>query len=94
MFNIMAIWVWSFQTGGYEIRQIFAYHTLRNFLNLENWTNGKPRGVKIINFKNSDFCKLMRLPISPKFKIQKFPFGMLILRQKSYKFCTPRLKTP
>ena len=26
--------------------------------------------IKIINFKNSDFCKLLRLPISPILKIQ------------------------
>ena len=26
---------------------------------------------------NSDFCKLLRLPVSPILKIQKFPLGML-----------------
>ena len=48
----------------------------------------------MINFKNSDFCKLLRLPISPILKIQKFPLGILILSQKSFYFPIPRLKTP
>ena len=39
---------------------------------------------EIINFKNSDLCKLLRLPVSPILKVQKFPFGMLILRQKIF----------
>ena len=30
------------------------------------------------------FLKLLRLPISPILKIQTFPLGMLILRQKSF----------
>ena len=38
----------------------------------------------MINFKNSDFCKLLRLPISPILKIQSFPSGMLIFIQKSF----------
>ena len=33
-------------------------------------------------------------PISPILKIQNLSLGMLILRQKSSQFCTPRLKTP
>ena len=32
----------------------------------------------IINFKNSDFCKILRLP-SPILKVWYFPLGMLIL---------------
>ena len=39
--------------------------------------------MKIINFKNSDFCKLLMLPVSPILKIQNFPLGMSILRQNS-----------
>ena len=34
--------------------------------------------------KNSDFSKLLRPQVNPIFKIQKNPFGMLILRQKSF----------
>ena len=33
---------------------------------------------------NSEFYKLLRLPVSPILKIQKFPLGMLILSQKSF----------
>ena len=33
------------------------------------------------------------LPISPILTIQSFPLIMLIFRQKSFQFCTPRLKT-
>ena len=36
------------------------------FFNFLTWK------IKIINFKNSDFCKLLRLPISPILKIQKY----------------------
>ena len=37
--------------------------------------------IKIINFKNSDFCKLLRLPVSSILKIQIYPFCILILMQ-------------
>ena len=33
------------------------------------------------------------IPINPILKIQKFPLGILIFRQKSFQFCIPRLKT-
>ena len=46
-------------------------------LNLGTKNNGR---MKKINFKNFDFCKLL----SPILKIQKFPLGMLVLRQKSF----------
>ena len=35
-----------------------------------------------------------QLAFYPKLKIKWFPLGMLILLQKSFKFCTPCLKTP
>ena len=38
---------------------------------------------EIIKFKNFDFCKPLRLPISPILKIQKFPLGMLILKNST-----------
>ena len=34
------------------------------------------------------------LPIKQILKIQYFPLGMLIFMQKSFQFCTPRLKDP
>ena len=40
--------------------------------------------IEIINFKSSDFCKLLRLPASPILKIQKFPLGMLIFMQNPF----------
>ena len=43
---------------------------------------------------NSNFGTLWYLPIISILKIQKFPLSMLIFRQKSFQFCTPRLKTP
>ena len=46
----------------------------------------------VINFKNSDFCKLLRLPVSSILKIQKNPLGMLILRQKSFLISYPPFK--
>ena len=45
-------------------------------------------------FKDSDFFKVLRLPVSPILKIKKISLGMLILRQKSFQFYIPRLKTP
>ena len=45
--------------------------------------------IKIINFKTSDFCKLLRLPVSPILKIQSFPLGMLILMQKIFLILYP-----
>ena len=42
----------------------------------------------------SNFGTIWKLAINPKLKIQWFSYGMLILRQKSFKFCTPRSKTP
>ena len=45
--------------------------------------------IKIINFKSSDFCKLLTLPISPILKIQYFPLGTLIFRHNCFYFCTP-----
>ena len=47
-------------------------------LKINNFSNFFHLRILIINFKNSDFCKLLRLPISP---ILKIPLGMLILRQ-------------
>ena len=44
----------------------------------------KPRKNEILNFKNYDFCKLLRLAVSPILKIQKFPLGMLIVRTKIF----------
>ena len=38
----------------------------------------------------SNFC---HLPITPILKIQKLPLGMLIFRQKKFKFFTPPMKT-
>ena len=55
---------------------------------LERWKNG------IIKFKNSDFCKLLRLPISPILKIQYFPLGKLIFMKKPFLFCIPGPETP
>jgi hypothetical protein len=53
---------------------VFSTHfvPLISILALKKWNN------EIINFKNSDVCKLVRLPISPILKIQQFPLGMLI----------------
>ena len=43
------------------------------------------RVMEFSNFKNSIFASyLLRLPISPILKIQKFHLGILILRQKSF----------
>ena len=36
-----------------------------------------------------NFCQLAATPI---LKIQSFPLSMLIIRQKSFQFCIPRLK--
>ena len=33
-----------------------------------------------------------QLAITPILKMQSFPLGMLIFRQKSFQFCIPRLK--
>ena len=48
------------------------------------FSNGVHKIRKIFAFKNSYFCKLLSLPISPILKIQTFLLGMLILRQKSF----------
>ena len=42
----------------------------------------------------SNFGTFWQLAINPKLKIQYFPLGMLILRQKSLQFCIPHLETP
>ena len=49
-------------------------------------------GIQI--FSNSDFCKLLRLPISSILKNQKFPLGELIFMQKPFLFGIPGLETP
>ena len=41
----------------------------------------------------SNFGTFWHLPINPVLKIQKYFFGMLILKQKSFQFCRPHLKT-
>ena len=53
------------------------------FLNFFTWK------IKIINFKNSDFCKLLRLPISPILKNQWFHLGMLIFFAKIFLILYP-----
>ena len=45
-----------------------------------------------VHFYRSNF--LQNPFFSPILKILKIPLGMLILRQKSFLFYTPRLKTP
>ena len=53
---------------------------------------------RIFDIKNwlweSNFGTFLQLAINPKLKIQYFPLGMLILRQKSLQFCIPHLKAP
>ena len=54
---------------------------IRIIFDIENW------------LWKSNFGTFWHLPTAPIFKIQEFPLGKLILRQKSFLFCTPRLKT-
>ena len=42
--------------------------------------------MEIINFKTSDFCKLLRLPINPILKIQLFSFGYVDFYEKIFLF--------
>ena len=67
--STMAIQVVEFSNGGYKIRKIFASESTY------------PK--EIINFKILIFASYWGSP-SPILKIQKFPLGMLILRQKSF----------
>ena len=52
---------------------------------------------KILDKKNwlwmLNFGPFWHLPITPILKVQSFPLGVLIFRQKYFQFCTPRLKT-
>ena len=46
----------------------------------------------IINFKNSDFCKLLRLPVSPILKIQYFHLTTVDFYAKTFPILYPCLE--
>ena len=63
------------------------YHLIHNrYLIFFTWK------IEIINFKSSDFCKLLRLPASPILKIQKFSFGYVDFYAKSFLILYPSLE--
>ena len=69
--------------------KVAAITLTSNSLYLFNFFTWK---IKIINFKNSDFYKLLWLPVSPILKIQKLPLGMMILRQNIFPILCPPLE--
>ena len=90
----------SFQAGGTKLERFLPenQHTQRKIQNFENWCRGEISKIGH-QFSNKLILELMLsknvndLPTTSIFKIQEFPLGMLILRQKSFLFFIPGLKT-
>ena len=70
----------SFQAGDTKLEKNLPWDS--NIFDMENW----------LWKSNLNFVTFWQLAITPILKIQSFPLGMLIFKQKCFQFCTPTWK--
>ena len=81
-FRLKLVYFWTKSMGVFPL--ILCHWS--QFWHQKQWRN------EIFNFKNCDFCMLLRLPASPILKVQKFPLVYVDSFAKTFLILYPSLE--